>query len=140
LIRKGFAFGPIADALNFQKAYDGTSSTINTVKAGLISADSSFNDLKAMNVREFFGRYVDHAATAFRSAATRYDVYIDPKNYGALTLIHEALHSATGMDDVQLAERLTGKKYDTPAKVANASADVSSALAAGGCGINAIGQ
>jgi hypothetical protein len=136
LISKGFIFGDVDHALEFQKPYDGTRSTINVVKAGLVVAGSSFG---RFNVQEFFQRYVNHAATAIRSVATRYDVYINPNSYGSLTLIHEALHSATRMDDVQLSHMLTGKKYDA-FNIGNASADVSDALAAGGCGINANGQ
>jgi hypothetical protein len=80
----------------------------------------------------------NRAAAAINNVATRYDVYFDPRKMSANTLIHEALHSATRLNDLDLAKKLTGvdyeKKFGVRAGGVMAAMAISDTLARNGCG------
>ena len=127
--------------LDGQRAFDGTRSTINAIEAGIMPSTATNPDARQSMVLQHVQRHVQ-AATAVWKESTRYDVYLNPGNYSSTTLIHEALHSATGWNDVRLAEQLTGVRYDDSNPIENtlrASQAISDVLAANGCGINASG-
>lgn len=71
-----------------------------------------------------------HAMAAVYSGWTRFDVYLNVYDYDSTTLLHEALHSALGMNDNDLARRLG--VYDGDYK--NSSPNIQDALLEHGCG------
>jgi hypothetical protein len=110
LNRSGVPFTDVLKALQFQKPYDGPRSTISRRNAGLAPAGNPAENETASTI---FQGERNTAATAIYKERTRYDVYLNLFNYDETTLIHEALHSATKMNDVQLAELLTGKDFSS---------------------------
>ena len=71
--------------------------------------------------------------TAIFSKGTRFDVYLNwIVGFGSRDLIHEALHSATGLNDIDLAFKLTGKVFD-PQHPGEASTAIDRVLFKNGC-------
>jgi hypothetical protein len=110
----GLSMDDLAKAINAQKPYDATSSTINVVAAGIIPADYSnplIPNITSLSVKEFFAKskeigFNNEAATGYATTATRNDVYYNPANINSRNIIHEALHSLTGKNDADLAAAL----------------------------------
>lgn len=124
----GFSPTDISTALAVQNPFNGLSSTINALAAGvakpgqLIAKDTVQQLIKESALRAMVGIW---------SADTRYDVYLDLNRYNPLILLHEALHSATGLGDDDLARKLG--VYD-PVNPKNSSGNVSEILSDNGCG------
>lgn len=100
------------EALKQQRPFDGPRSSISRKDAGLLPSEHPYGNASASSI--FEGARGDYAATAIYKEGTRYDTYLDPFNYDEAMLIHEALHSATRANDVQLAERIGVKKSSNP--------------------------
>lgn len=110
LAGQGINVTDVSNALAWQRPFDGRRSTITALKAGLAKPGY----LIAFDpVYRLFAYVSNSAMTGIRSEATRYDVYLNwDEGFGSRTLIHEALHSATRLDDIDLAFKLTGKVFD----------------------------
>jgi hypothetical protein len=131
LISHGLLFQNVANALDWQRAFDSLRSTITALKAGLARPSFSIaND----TVQRLFGYRNSSAMTAIFSESTRLDVYLNfSAGFDGVILIHEALHSATGLNDINLAFRLTGTLFDEQ-QTGEASSAISAALRENGCG------
>ena len=107
------------------RPFDGARSTINMVAAG-VAKDPYF---ASHPVNELFPS--NFAVSAGHAPGTQYDVYLNTSHYNANVLIHESLHLATGLNDLQLATLLTGNTYRDRDVASDAIKNV---LAANGCG------
>lgn len=144
LVGRGFIITDVLHALDWQRPYDGFRSTIGVTDAGLVpKPEKEYNSryIRPTLVQEHF---ISHrgdlrAWTGIYQESTRYDVYLNTDEmsssfYSSATLIHEALHSATLKDDIQLAKQVTGQDFpDTPAGRVAAAAAITTTLADKGC-------
>lgn len=133
LIRHGIVFDNVVTALEVQRPFNGLTSTINAVEAGLAPAGGAYKDLPAL---QMFADSGAGAMAAIHSGKTRFDVYLNVTKYDAPTLIHEALHSATGLNDNGLAKQLG--VYD--GNYLHSSSNITDALEANGCGGTFVGR
>lgn len=102
---KGKGTKDVIDAINNQRAYDVTGSTITQGDAGIVppghpDADKPVSDLGADEGRAFTAIYAN-SELGKEARSTLNDVFYN-KIYG-ITILHEALHSVTGLDDPGLA-------------------------------------
>jgi hypothetical protein len=159
LTKAGLTIKDILDAVNLQNAYDGERSTISMSDAGYYKngALSNFDKAKRdaflnQSVGDFVKRNAKAATMLFpggvevNSVAQRSDVYFQidyqkgflgiGKGYGEnsglnqVTILHEALHSLTGLQDIELYKLLTGNTTESGAV---ASAGISQALKDNDC-------
>ena len=124
--------GEVTAALDKQKPFNGNQTTLTALEAGLAKPGFAIaND----SVGSLFTLRPDASAmTAIFSEATRFNVYLNlTKGYSTLTLVHEALHSATRLNDIDLAFRLTGELFG-PDHSQEASQAITNALVDNGCG------
>jgi RHS repeat-associated protein len=126
--------GSVLEALGKQKAYDGTTSTISIADAGLFV----FGEPESTkSVRDFFAEDPDLiAATGVTGAIasglkTRFDSYFGSTPIEAIFVLHEAIHSATALDDLQLGLKLGA--YN-PRSKKSIQEQIDDALKAHGCG------
>ncbi|MBX3294005.1 MAG: RHS repeat protein [Acidobacteria bacterium] len=153
----GYTAEEVIEAINLQQAYDGTTSTISISAAGIINEGSwapgstekqrqEFRDIQ-MNVY-FRNNRGTRAATGTQpfgvgggTVAERSDVYFRPDRgwFGIYrgrtgltesTILHEALHSLSGLGDADLYTKLTGK---IAASHGEASMGISAALRENDC-------
>ena len=131
LIRHGLQFQNVVNALDWQRPFNGLLSTITAVKAGLAKPGFLIaND----PVQKLFSYISANAMAPLFSKAARFDVYLNlGLGYDGLTLVHEALHSATGLNDINLAFKLTGKLFGEQ-QGSEASRAISDSLRGNGCG------
>jgi hypothetical protein len=114
LKKMGVTMDDLAKAIKSQQPYDATASTIKAVDAGILPAGYSnpkIPNAASLSVRDFFAKAKEigeeaGAATGFFKNATRNDVYFNPGDINSRSIIHEALHSFTGLNDRDLAEKL----------------------------------
>jgi hypothetical protein len=96
----------VLGAINKQRAFDGMASTLSVEEAGL--AEQGQGGL--LTVADAFAaakedRFILYAQTAMHGGkATRNDVYFSDLPITADTIMHEAIHSLTGLDDDELAK------------------------------------
>ena len=138
LISKGIDPDLALQALNFQNAYDGEKSTISRLEAGVVGQEYRLDTIEGANYayasidHDFNDKYFPpgkrekiQAITAFYqenqimelSSFARNDVYYRGSGINTGTILHEALHSLTGLHDKELADKLgvTIKPGDTNA-------------------------
>jgi hypothetical protein len=145
LVGSGFSITDVLHALDWQKPYDGFRSTVSVIDAGLNPpppVEYANVHVRSTPVQEGFiwNRGNLSARTAIYKESTRFDVYLNTDEmssafYSSTTLIHEALHSATMMDDLKLAKKITGRDFpDTEKGYYDAGEAISRRLADEGCG------
>ena len=123
----------IASALKRLKAYDGTKSTLSIADAGLYPYGEP--DSKVA-VRDHFNNpdleiYAETAVVG--GEKTRYDVYFGTHPIGSSTVLLEAMHSATTLDDYDLA--FGTKKFNlNPIANETPSQQITDALKTHNCG------
>jgi hypothetical protein len=130
----GLSSGAVAKAVRNQRAFDGTTSTITAADAGLVPRIDPLNNKPHTEankqVKDLFyiqagGYMADAIQAGFASkddkGATQRDVY-----YGfaftAATVLHETLHSFTGLNDEQIAVKL-GTKTNLSTLLSNAGCE-----------------
>ena len=94
-----------------QRAFDGLTSTITAAAAGLVPHS---DERAGYQVRDLFtptgvgiiGAIQAGYASSEDLGATQRDVYYGYYGFEASTIIHETLHSFTGLDDAALMENL----------------------------------
>ena len=142
----------VLNAVNLQNAYDGEASTISMQEAGFYEK-GSLDDLEEKRRDRLLNQTVSDFINGVAKAATmnypggmlgptlesRSDVYfnIDHGSFGygsntglnQTTILHEALHSLTGLSDMELYTLLTGKT----ANPGESSASISKALKDNDC-------
>jgi hypothetical protein len=115
LASHGIDPGSAIGAVNMQRAYDGTRSTITRAEAGLVDPDNPVEvRLGDLPVSTGFRRgRGTNATTAIypngrlgTSVASRSDVYYRPNSITGATILHEALHSLLGATDTEIQQRL----------------------------------
>lgn len=155
LTKAGLTVDSVIDAVNIQNAYDGSKSTVSVFDAGGIDesgwVSGAREDLKNLERKETMSAYfarkdrvrartMMHPNGLFSmTVAGRSDVYFrtegtfwngEPNGFNnQTTILHEALHSLTGLGDEKLYTLLTGKTATHDA----ASAGISDALKGAGC-------
>ena len=103
----------VASAVRRQRAFDGLTSTISAADAGLVP---HWDSRAEYQVKDFFvpakTAYIGALQAGYASredrGATQRDVYYGYYGFEASTVIHETLHSFTGLDDDTLTEKLGG--------------------------------
>ncbi len=151
----GLSLKNVVEAVNLQNAYDGSKSTVSMFVAGGIDESSWNPGLSEANRQATRDRKIDdyfanetrvQARTMFNpggsfaaTVAGRSDVYFrtdanwfNGKNNGfssQTTILHEALHSLTGLTDQKLYTLLTGMTTDHD----GSSMGISQALRDAGC-------
>jgi hypothetical protein len=120
----------VLEAINKQQAFDATTSTISVAEAGLfVFGEPESNQ----SVKDYFAENGAFAVTAITGLLaglnTRYHVYYGKEPITSSRVLHEALHSFTTKDDLQLAIQL-GLKGVKP------SEEIAAALVDHKCGTN----
>jgi hypothetical protein len=109
------------DAVNQQRAYDGETSTISRLAAGLVGPDVDlttkagadyakasvnieFTNSRGAQIQAHTAFYVGGALKT--TVTGRSDVYYRGSGLNASTILHEALHSLTGLSDPALGTKL----------------------------------
>jgi hypothetical protein len=113
LQKLGLSTGAVARAVRRQRAFDGLTSTISAADAGLVPhSDSRANyqvkDLFVPTGRGYIGALQAGYASREDRGASQRDVYYGYYGFDAVTVIHETLHSFTGLDDDALYNKLGG--------------------------------
>jgi hypothetical protein len=117
LEKLGLSAGAVSSAVNRQRAFDGLTTTITAADAGLVPhIDPRTNQphsLANKAVKDLFtgkGRpdamQAGFASNEDRGASQR-DIYYG-WDFDSSTVLHETLHSFTGLDDASLMEKLEG--------------------------------
>lgn len=113
LSKLGLSAGAVATAVQNQRAFDGLTSTITAANAGLVPhfdsrAKLPASDLFAPNAQ---GQYPAAVQAGFASredtGASQRDVYYG-STFDCVTVLHETLHSFTGLDEDALSEKVGG--------------------------------
>jgi len=102
---RGISPQAVLNAIAKQRPLDGLRSTLTMQAAGIVR---KANIYARWTVQEFFERRNPVAATANAKLATRFNVYFGSSwaPNPTMTIIHEALHSVTRLDDMGLAYKL----------------------------------
>jgi len=162
LLSKVGGLDKVIEAVNLQRAYNGSTSTISRSDAGMLNEEAlktstispgAIEFERNQKVSEYFAaKRINKATTAIypggrppslTSVSDRSDVYFRPGASGILgkmfggepsgleqsTILHEAIHSLTGLEDPELYNKLTGKTATGDA----ASAGITDALVKAGC-------
>ena len=158
LTKAGLTVASVLEAVNLQNAFDGDNSTISLSDAGYYENGSlnAFEETRRsgllnQSVAKFLKRNAKAITTLYpggvkgNSVAARSDVYFQidyskgflgiGKGYGEnsglsqTTILHEAIHSLTGLGDEELYKLLTGKTVTA----GEASAGISQALKDNNC-------
>lgn len=107
--------GAVARAVGRQRAFDGLTSTITAADAGLVTHSDS---RAGYQVKDLFvptpkgvsiiGALQAGYASREDRGATQRDIYYGYYGFEASSIIHETLHSFTGLDDDALMQKLGG--------------------------------
>lgn len=135
LAKTGKTLKEIMEAVQLQRPYDGEESTITRFDAGLFSEIDVepgapkylVNIERTQRVNEYFKQHPGlGAATAThpggvlgKTVLERSDVYFRPSEINEKNILHEALHSVTGLGDIDLYKLFTGKKAETIEEASN---------------------
>jgi uncharacterized protein RhaS with RHS repeats len=117
LSRVGITAEKVIKAINDQNPYDASTSTISQAEAGIVPPNHPDADepvYKALiddPARAYTAKYAN-SAVAKLARSTINDVFWDPQKIYPITILHEALHSLTGLDDPGLA-RTVGAVSDS---------------------------
>ncbi|HEV8431029.1 MAG TPA: RHS repeat-associated core domain-containing protein, partial [Pyrinomonadaceae bacterium] len=104
LLEHGINPKALLGAINKQRAFDGLKSTLTALKAGLVPRGDA---MASWTVKKVFEIKDPIAATGSHRLATRYDVYYgNGMGNPVTTVIHEALHSLTRLNDFDLAVKI----------------------------------
>jgi len=129
---QGISANDVAKTLNRQIAYDGTKSTISMAGAGLLP--ESDPDAK-MSVPDFLKTFrVDAIVALAGGSKTRNDVYYGDKPFTAEMIIHEALHTLLGVNDIDLGLKLGMTISEAWEMMKTSSHKISDLLVKNGCG------
>jgi hypothetical protein len=103
----------VARAVLQQRAFDGLTSTITAANAGLVThsdprAGYQLKDLFTPTGKGIIGALQAGYASREDRCATQRDIYFGYYGFEASTIIHETLHSFTGLDDDALDKKAGG--------------------------------
>ena len=109
----GLSASRVARAVRGQRAFDGLTSTINAADAGLVThsdprAGYQVKDLFTPTGKGIIGALQAGYASREDRGATQRDIYFGYYGFEASTIIHETLHSFTGLDDDALDAKAGG--------------------------------
>jgi RHS repeat-associated protein len=109
----GLSAGAVATAVGRQRAFDGLTSTITAADAGLVPhsdprAGYQVKDLFTPTGSGIVGAIQAGYASPEDQGATQRDIYFGYYGFEASTIIHETLHSFTGLDDEALDQKAGG--------------------------------
>lgn len=109
----GLSASRLAKAVRGQRAFDGLTSTISAADAGLVPhfdsrAGYQVKDLFTPTGKGIIGAIQAGYASPEDRGASQRDIYFGYYGFEASTIIHETLHSFTGLDDDALDKKVGG--------------------------------